>query len=66
MTEELREGFEAWASLADLRKDDDGEYRDPLLERDWLTWQAAIACIRQHDDWQPSRGWWRCGRLLRK
>ena len=39
MTEELREGFEAWASLADLRKDDDIESAyEPVTESGcWIT-----------------------------
>lgn len=43
MTEELREGFEAWASLADLRKDDDIESAyEPVTESGCWIWARSL------------------------
>jgi hypothetical protein len=57
MSEELREGFEAWALHRGMRivryaVGDHlgvGDYQDDYTSDAWAAWQAAIAYIRQHD-----------------
>ena len=56
MSNELREGFEAWANgegHPPRRQYVGGPYASGEMEVAWAAWQAAIAYIRQHDDWQP-------------
>lgn len=59
MSEELREGFEAWLNSKFISLDGGlneftgkFEYVYPHVQTMWVAWQAATACIRQHDDWQ--------------
>lgn len=61
MSEELRDRFEAWALSRGMRVvryavGDHlgvGDYQDDYTLDAWAAWQAAIAYIRQHDDWLP-------------
>lgn len=55
MSEELREGFEAWALSRGMyvaREHKAQGYADSYANHMWIGWQAAIAYILQHDDWQ--------------
>jgi hypothetical protein len=58
MSEELRDGFEAWALSRGMHVvryavGDHlgvGDYQDDYTSEAWAAWQAAIAYIRQHRD----------------
>lgn len=51
MSEELREGFEAWALSRGMyvaREHKAQGYADSYANHMWIGWQAALAYIRQH------------------